>query len=129
MVKIMADQLAAYPEYHQMMDTNCFKIRMRRMDRIAQIASHYVATVTDRWSRKLEEHVPEYQVPLDIELLHRSINIINQNELLLNQLDDSVFDQDLIYESLGHIDSYTELTAQPINIDEIKYQIEQLTIK
>jgi len=132
-VKIMADQLAAYQEYSAMMDVDCgdcFKIRLRRADRIAQIASHYVATVTDRWHRLNGEQVTRYVVPVGIELLQESINIIDRNEELLTQLDSVRFDQDLVYESLGYIDNgYNDVTVKPDNIEDIKSAIKMLTIK
>jgi hypothetical protein len=129
-VKIMADQLAAYPEYSAMIDEDCFKIRLRRADRIAQIASHYVATVTDRWRRQQGEQVARYVLPLDTELLQRSADIIDRNEDLLTQLDSMRFDQDLVYESLGYIDNgYNDVSVQPDNIEDIKSAIKMLTVK
>jgi hypothetical protein len=128
--KIMADQLAAYPEYSAMMDEDCFKIRLRRADRIAQIASHYVATVTDRWRRLNGEQVTRYVIPVGIELLQESIDIIDRNEDLLTRLDSLRFDQDLVYESLGYIDNgYNDVTVQPDNIEDIKSAIKMLTVK
>ena len=118
-VKFMPDSIPKSTCYQTVLDQDNFKIRLRRKDKVSQIASFYIAHVTNRWLQRKNEAVDTYDVPLDMVLLSEITDRIIKNEILLAK-SDLKFNLDLYYEDLGIVDAPTHvITKKPNNYDEI----------
>ena len=122
-VKIHALHALDYPEelMRDLIAEDNYKIRIRRQDRVAQIASCYLANLRKRWyytekmkSESLSESIPIDQGSIDseirlIERYYRAYDDYNLN-----------FDADLWYEDLGIIQETGLIqTVLPNNYEEL----------
>ena len=108
---------------------DCYKIKLQRRDKIAQIASHYVSCVSGIWhSANPAERGERFAPPIYINDIDFSIDLILNNEKIFATLD-AKFDQELYYEDLNlESDKWVKLNA-PDNYDEIcsviKHRLQQ----
>lgn len=127
-VKFMPDSIPESKFYQIVLDQDNFKIRLRRKDKIAQIASFYIAYATNRWLQKKNELVDNYVVPIDLNLLLELTERIIKNEVLLEK-SNLQFNLDLYYEDLGIVDAPIHVvTTKPENYDRLAEIISQLPI-
>ena len=118
-LKFIAEQSIEIKEYKNILEHDCCKIRLYREDKLEQIVSYYIATVTDVWFQNTSSVVPVV-IPYDEEKAKYAISRILYNDIILNKLTMD-FDYTLTYEELGFIES-TDLvkTTQPVNMNRIK---------
>ena len=119
-LKFMPDQIIEYPLYQKILNSDCFKIRLYRKNKIDQISSYYICTMTNRWGRTRKEAVEEYQVPIDTGQVRYSIERILKNDQLLDS-QNIEFDITCFYEDIGVLENnHNLITVSPLNILEIK---------
>jgi LPS sulfotransferase NodH len=111
-VKFMPDQVNDCQLYQDIYNSDCYKIKLQRRDKIAQIASYYACYVTGIWhsdnpARRGEKLVlPIYNDDIDF-----SINLILDNDRRFAEMD-TKFDQELYYEDLNlQSDTFSKLDA------------------
>jgi hypothetical protein len=97
-----------------------YKIRLRRRDRVAQMASNYIARHRKIWVYRDNQ---TYSISNTVEIVEsdmdRDISIINNCYRLYDNMDVK-FDCDVYYEDLGFVDNTDVLeTPRPDNYDEI----------
>lgn len=125
-LKVIVDQLDTVEEYKSVLNRDCFKIKLYRENKIDQIVSYYIATITKTWSHKINTPQQQYFVTLDEHVAKYAVDQILFNDRLLDQLP-TKFDITTTYEQLGIIEN-TELvkTMQPTNIQRITKMIEKV---
>lgn len=126
-VKFIADQIAVIDTYKQLLLMPGYKIKLTRNNKINQIASYYIAMMTNRWrAYSYNPNFVDYEVPISDEWISFCIEKITNVDSILESLDVD-FDETLTYEELGYIENKAEfaLTVQPRNFDEIKAEIEK----
>lgn len=122
-VKIHALHARDYPDelMRSLIEEDNFKIRIRRRDRAAQIASCYIANLRKRWyyTERMKSDQLLKSIPIDYGKIESEIRLIDDyyrayDDYQLN------FDADLWYEDLGIIQE-TELiqTILPSNYEEL----------
>jgi len=128
-IKFMPDQMNDCHRYVDIYNSDCYKIKLQRRDKIAQIASHYVSCVSGIWhSNNPAERGERFSPPIHINDIDFSIDLILDNEKIFATLD-AKFDQELYYEDLNlESDKWVKLNA-PDNYDEIcsdiKHRLQQ----
>jgi LPS sulfotransferase NodH len=117
-LKIMPDMLEHYPS-NQLLSTDCYTIKLKRHNKIAQIASLYIAEERNIWRYTLKNQFIELKDrPIEINLnkIRRFIKRINYLDGILDNIDT---DNTMYYEDLGPIQLETVITPQPINYSEL----------
>jgi hypothetical protein len=127
-IKFMPDQIEKFELYQKIVKSNCYKIKLIRENKLEQIASYYVASMTDIWNDHSNEFKrgKEYTVNISLDQIKTSINIITNNDFLLENLDIK-FDNEVTYERLveqGLLTSGTVKLTTPTNYKIIKQRIE-----
>lgn len=124
-VKSMPDQQSNLPELNELLNSNCFKIKVTRDNELDQIVSHYIATMTNVWGQLTSDREP-YKVGIDYSVLDRCINYIvsNNKELANNNI---VYDLITNFDELGtYIPlARTHPTTMPENLELIKQIIKR----
>jgi hypothetical protein len=125
-LKAIAEQLDTIEEYKSVFDSNCFKIKLYRENKIEQIVSYYIATMTDTWGHYIDTPKQLYFVPYDDKIAKYAVDRILLNDRILDNLDVE-FDITTTYEQLGLIEN-TKLikTMQPTNLRKIRQFIEKV---
>jgi hypothetical protein len=100
-IKFMPDQIKQYELYQQIISSNCYKIKLIRENKVDQIVSYYVASMTDIWNHRFDKFIrgDKYTVDISMEQIRTSIEVITKNDILLDNLAVK-FDQELTYEKL-----------------------------
>lgn len=125
-LKFIAEQTNEFAEYRDILNRDCFKVRLYRENKIDQIVSYYVATVTDTWCQTIDSVIKPYYLPLDEEKAIYAINRIMYNDKILDTLPVK-FDITTTYEELGIIENtHIVQTTQPTNVASIKSFIERI---
>jgi len=99
-LKIISYQIENNPLYQQLLDSDCYKIKLTRENKVDQIVSEYIGKMTgiynstDKFARGIE-----YTVPIDINHINDSILYIKKTDNILNSLNVK-FDEELTYEEL-----------------------------
>lgn len=123
-VKFMPDQIDTFDLYKELLDSNCYKIKLTRTNIVEQIASYYIAKVRDKWWTTEMEQETDYFVPIEKELLKQTVDhILLINSLLKNY---TGFDQELRYEDIGILkDIDRKISLKPKNIKHLLNIIER----
>ncbi len=117
-VKFMPDQIDHFPIYKNLLDAPCYRIKISRKDKVQQIASHYIATVRNKWWTTENEQDEKYFVPISHELLDNSIKQILLVDTMLDSYKD--FDVELHYEDLSYLENIDRKPAsKPQNLNSI----------
>jgi hypothetical protein len=128
-IKFMPDQMNDCQRYVDIYNSDCYKIKLQRRDKIAQIASYYVSYVSGIWhSNNPAERRERFSTPIYMDDIDFSIDLILDNEKIFATLD-AKFDQELYYEDLNlESDKWVKLNA-PANYNEIcsdiKHRLQQ----
>ena len=128
-LKIIAHQLVNNEVYQTILQTDCYKIKLTRADKIDHIVSQYIAHFTRIWnSRDRYARGVEYTVNIDMNLVNNTINDVINNDRIFDNLDID-FDETQTYEELINTVDLGNTGAvkiiPPINYNEIKAVIEE----
>jgi hypothetical protein len=123
-VKAMPDQIELIKETHDLLSSDCFKIRLLRKNEFEQVVSYYIALISDKWVQT-DAVVSEYNIPLDYETLNKAISIIKTNNRLLEN-STIKFDLTLYYEDLDFENDLLYKITPPTNIDILKKIIKRV---
>jgi hypothetical protein len=102
--------------------TDCYKIKLDRDSLEDQAISLYIATVARRWDQHTAT-VEDFSVPINVQELRNSVNIIKGRKRQLQSLDIE-FDLSLTYEDLDFsnpVDCYKN--TEPTNMNVIRQLI------
>ena len=100
-IKFMPDQIAEYQIYQYFYNSDCYKIKLQRRDKLAQITSLYASLISGKWHEsKLVPSTRKYSIPFNDEVADRAIEQILHNDKLFEEMDIK-FDQELFYEDLN----------------------------
>ncbi len=126
LIKFMPNQINCFNPYEEILSRNKFLIKLRRHNKIEQIASFYIAEKRKKFHKLKTEKIEKYSVSIDIEILEVCCHVILKNEYLLNSLPYKE-DINLVYEDLGFIsDTDHVLSDKPENMEEIKDEIRKI---
>jgi hypothetical protein len=125
-VKFMPDQIANFRPYQTIIDSNCFKIKLTRSDKVSQITSYYIASMRGVWGTLSEkQNLAPYFLSIDSKKIDEAIDRILMVDGLLDNIDIQ-FDMVLTYEDLGIISNTQAVkTHQPKNLDRIKSVVKE----
>jgi hypothetical protein len=127
-VKFMPHQISALNPYEQILE-DAFKIKLFREDKVAQIASFYVASVRGKFFKKSDDRAEKFVVPIDRESIFQAASFIMSQAYVIDNLRID-WDYKASYESLGFIDDSSKVLSDvPDNIDEVKAQVINLIKK
>ena len=121
------DLIKDYPASIKKMINNndCYLIRIRRKNLIAQLTSEYISQKRKKWSYQKQDIISNNDIEIDNELIQKSLRII----LTSNHIIDTYpvnFNLDLFYEDLD-IDLPVSIpTPQPKNYDLIYQEFKKL---
>ena len=118
-VKFMPDQLNEHQIYYDIYNSDCYKIKLQRKDKIAQIASYYIAYVSGTWhSENPAVRGEKYYIPIHHDDINYSIDKILDNDKMLDEMDIK-FDQALYYEDLNLENGNASKLNFPMNYNRI----------
>lgn len=123
-VKVMPDQIELIKETQDLLNSNCFKIRLLRKNEFEQVVSYYIALINNKWVQT-NAVVSDYAVPLDYDTLDKAIDIIKNNNRLLENSSIN-FDLTLYYEDLNFENDLLYKITPPTNIDILKKVIKRV---
>lgn len=128
-VKFMPDQIAEHPIYVKILNSNCYKIKLTRENKIDQITSYYIAYMTKIWnSTDVLARGENYTVEISHEKIIKAIDMISKNDSIFNTLDIK-FDEELTYEHLvdnNLLGRRLVKILEPSNISDIKKAVEDV---
>lgn len=117
-VKFMPDQVDIFDPYRELLNSQCYVIKLKRKDIVNQIASFYIASVRDKWWTKDNDIETNYFIPIKLDLIKSSIERILTTEELLNNYNS--VDQTVYYEDMGIFDSIDRKPSlKPMNMDRL----------
>ena len=127
-VKIIAYQLENNEVYQSLLAGDCHKIKLTRENKLDQIISFYIASVSNIWNdHDKYARGTEYTTDIDTKLIDIAIYNVNASDKLLNNLDIN-FDETYTYEELIktiNLDkSGVAKLIPPTNYDLVKKEIE-----
>ena len=119
-LKIIAEQMDDCRYYREILARDCYKIRLLKRNVPEQIASHYLAKKTRRWSQLIdEERNNDYIIRTVRSQLLSSMNTILHNNALLEestiQFDETIYAEDLPFLEV----SKYKISTKPKNYDYI----------
>lgn len=118
-IKFMPDYIDKIPEYKAIYNSNCYKIKLTRQDKVAQVTSYYVAKMTNIWNDYgAEKHEVPYTVPIEEKVILESINRITTVDNFLSSTR-TKFDECLTYEDLDLADATIHKLMSPENYNEL----------
>ena len=125
-LKVIAEQLQTVEEYKSVLDSECFSIRLYRENKLDQIVSYYIATVTDVWFQKKTLERKPYFVEYNPDVAKYAVDRILLNDRILDNLNIK-FDITTTYEQLGFIENtVSNITTPPVNIGKVIALIEKV---
>ena len=120
-LKIMFDQINNF--YQEILNLDCFKIKLTRKDLIKQITSNYIAQITNKWQREITDPImEEYSLDINYAYIHNSIDIILNCDQASKNLDIK-YDMELYYEDIKFNNIALLKTIPPKNFREIELAI------
>ena len=125
-VKFMIDQIQDCHIYQQLLDSECFKIRLMRDDELNQCVSYYIAMNRQVWDQKVEVIENPYEVEVDVRAMTWAATAIHQNNL---DLIDSLikFDLDYKYEELDlSANGIHYKTTPPTNLEAVRTEMNKI---
>lgn len=131
-LKIMPDQIKKNLIYQQVLDLDCYKIKLTRENKVEQIVSHYIARLTNKWnSSNPATRGQVYHIPIMKVELTKVIEYILEMDQHLDRLSIN-FDQELTYESIlesiknTNFGGLPKKLIPPSNYEELKQYTTQL---
>jgi hypothetical protein len=119
-LKIMFNQINDF--YQEILNLDCFKIKLTRKDLVKQILSYYIAFYTNKWQSEITDPIMEYSVDIDKNYIHNAINNILICEQASKNLDIK-YDMELYYEDIKFNNIALLKTIPPKNFREIELEI------
>lgn len=117
-VKFMPDQVDSFVPYRELLNSDCYKIKLTRKDKTAQIASYYIASVRDKWWTTKTEESKNYFVPIMHDKILHCITHIKQVDSMLESFEN--FDTELYYEDIGIIEDIDRVhSRKPANFNHL----------
>jgi hypothetical protein len=128
-LKIIVDQIDDTPQYREIINRDCYKIRLFRKDIVSQIVSHYISVKTRKWHQTNIENIVPYSIRIVPSHIRSSIETIFNNNIKLNSLNID-FDYTLYSEDLPLLDETNHVvTTKPINYHDIYSAVSDLYLK
>lgn len=128
-IKFMPDQIENN-KYYQLLLSNpsCYLIKLKRKNKIQQIASYYIAKKTQKWYALTTDNEDRLLVSIDLNELNSAIEYILKIDKMLDEYKN--YDLELNYEDFGYLDNLPlnlKLSSRPANyqrlLDVIKKKI------
>ena len=117
-VKFMPDQVDSFTPYQELLNSDCYKIKLTRKDKIEQIASYYIASIRDKWWTTKTEESKNYFVPIMHDKILHCITHIQQVDSMLESFNN--FDIELYYEDIGIIEGIDRVHShKPANFQHL----------
>jgi hypothetical protein len=117
-VKFMPDQVDNFTHYQELLASDCYKIKLTRKDKAAQIASYYIASIRDKWWTTKTEESKNYFVPIMHDKILHCITHIKQVDSMLESFEN--FDIELYYEDIGIIEDIDRVhSRKPANFNHL----------
>jgi hypothetical protein len=114
----MPDQVEKFTPYQELLASDCYKIKLTRKDKAAQIASYYTASVRDKWWTTKTEESKNYFVPIMHDKILHCITHIKQVDSMLEAFEH--FDTELYYEDIGIIEDIDRVhSRKPANFNHL----------
>jgi hypothetical protein len=114
----MPDQIDQFVPYQELIASDCYKIKLTRNDKVSQIASHYIASVRNKWWTTNKEEQTNYFVPIISEKINQSITRIQLVDSMLDSY--SNFDIEVTSEDIGIIDGVDRShSLKPLNLEHL----------
>lgn len=117
-VKFMPDQVDTFNYYQTLLDSDCYKIKLFRKNKVEQIASYYLASVKDKWFTTRYEEETDYFIPIINDKIDYSIDKILSVDKLLEtvvNVDHTLYFEDLtVFEDVDRKPS-----LKPKNIERL----------
>lgn len=140
-LKIIADVLTLDSSFLEIFNNeNTFKIKLNRRNKIEQLASYYVSSITNVWHHVLTKDaenvkskyigdINDYKIPYNVAAMKMCAKQLFYVDGLLEKLSNSLFNIVCDYEELEFNDnsSYVKILP-PSNIQSIK-ELARITIK
>lgn len=120
-IKFMPDYIDIVPAYKTIYNSNCYKIKLTRRDKVAQVVSYYVASTTGMWNNYKNIDMDPYTVGVENDLIDNAINTIFNVENLLSQAD---CDEEMVYEDMDFSDSPIMKITSPDNYKMLYSHVE-----
>jgi hypothetical protein len=123
-VKFMPDQIDTFTPYKELIDSDCYKIKIIRKNTVEQIASYYIAKIRNKWWTTEEETETNYFVPINKEILNQSVeHILTVNQMLASYTE---VDEEIVYEDLGILSGLDrKISMKPANLKQLLNIIER----
>lgn len=115
-IKFMPDYIEQIQEYNHIYNSSCYKIKLTRRDKIAQITSYYIASVTNRWNNWKKEKEDPYHIDVNDTLIDSAIERIFNVDALL---DKSECAEHMIYEDVDLTNPIMNKLLPPTNYAEL----------
>lgn len=117
-VKFMPDQVNQFVPYQELLASDCYKIKLTRNNKALQIASHYIASVRNKWWTTSKEEQTNYFIPIITEQINQSIERIQLVDSMLDSY--SGFDIEVTSEDIGIIDEIDRAhSRKPSNFEHL----------
>jgi len=127
-LKVHAGDLHKYPNKIKdiISKHDCFLIRMRRKDVIAQLVSQYIGLQRDKWNYTNEAYYKNNVQDIDPGSVVQILSIFNHILSYNKSLDEysANFDLDLYYEDLEFINNHYVKTPKPNNYNSLYESME-----
>lgn len=133
-IKFMPDQINDCELYQNIYNSDCYKIKLQRRDKVAQILSYYTSYVTGVWhsdypdERGKNYKGKHYSIPTYYDDINFSIDLILDNDKRFDNIDIK-FDQELYYEDIDFVNDWLIKMNPPVNYNGmysyIKHIMEQ----
>lgn len=122
-VKFMPDQVDRLAHYQTLLESDCYKIKLQRKNKVEQIASYYLALVKGKWFTAEHEQESDYFIPVISEKIDYSIDKILSVDKLLDKI--TVVDQTIYFEDLPVFDDIDRKPSlKPKNLQRLYSLIE-----
>lgn len=118
-IKFMPDYIDEIYEYKTIYNSDCYKIKLTRQDKVAQVTSYYIARMTNIWNDYgAGKHEVPYTVPIEENTILESIDRITTVDNFLSSTK-TKFDECLTYEELDLADATIHKLMSPENYNEL----------
>lgn len=126
LIKFMPSQISCFNPYEEILSKNKFLIKLRRRNKIEQIASFYIANKRKKFFKLKTEKIEKYLLEINTFDLTQCCITVIRNDFFLEKLPYEE-DMNLFYEDLGFISNTDHvLSDQPENMEEIKEEIRKI---
>lgn len=115
-IKFMPDYIEKFQEYKDIYNSNCYVIKLSRRDKISQVTSYYVASITNRWNNPRREKLYPFTIDIDDMLIDRAIERIFNVDALL---DNSKFSKHIVYEDIDFKNAKMDKLLPPDNYETL----------